>query len=77
MARAALDGGPDGLDAYRALSTRITHLLRPGGHALLEIGIGQADAVTGLLESGNLEVVRAAKDLAGIPRAIVLRHALP
>jgi len=75
--RAALDGGPDGLDAYRALSTRITRLLRPGGHAILEIGIGQAEAVCGLLEGGNLQVLRTVKDLAQIPRAIVARRNPP
>jgi release factor glutamine methyltransferase len=72
--RSALDGGPDGLDAYRALSTRIAHLLRPGGHALLEIGIGQADPVIHLMAAGNLEVLRTVKDLAQIPRAIVARR---
>jgi len=71
---AALDGGPDGLDAYRALSMRITRLLRPGGHALLEIGLGQADAVSRLLADGNLQVLRTVKDLAQIPRAIVARR---
>jgi len=72
--RAALDGGPDGLDAYRALTRRIAHLLKPSGHAILEIGIGQADAVAALAAAGNLQVVRIATDLAGIPRAIVLKR---
>ncbi|MBL6852409.1 MAG: peptide chain release factor N(5)-glutamine methyltransferase [Alphaproteobacteria bacterium] len=72
--RAALDGGPDGLDAYRALSTRIGPLLRPGGHALLEIGSCQASAVIALMAAGNLEVLRTVKDLAQIPRAIVARR---
>ena len=43
--RAALDGGPDGLDAYRALAGLLPGLLKPGGHALLEIGLGQANAM--------------------------------
>ena len=38
--RAALDGGPDGLDAYRALAELLPRILKPGGHALLEIGAG-------------------------------------
>jgi len=71
---AALDGGPDGLDAYRALSKRITRLLRPGGHALLEIGAGQAETVSRLLAGRNLQVLRTVKDLAQIPRAIVARR---
>ncbi|HET7084407.1 MAG TPA: peptide chain release factor N(5)-glutamine methyltransferase [Rhizomicrobium sp.] len=69
--RAALDGGPDGLDAYRALAELLPVLVRPGGHALLEIGLGQANAVTQLFP--NLEIVRVAPDLSGIPRCLTLR----
>ncbi len=38
----ALEGGPDGLDAYRAIAARLPALLAPGGVAALEIGAGQA-----------------------------------
>ena len=68
--RAALDGGPDGLDAYRALATLLPAILRPGGHALLEIGLGQANAM-GTLFLG-LKLLRIVPDLAGIPRCVVL-----
>ena len=68
---AALDGGPDGLDAYRALGTLLPRILAPGGHALLELGIGQANAVQSLFP--GLELVRIAPDLGGIPRCLVLR----
>jgi release factor glutamine methyltransferase len=67
----ALDGGPDGLGAYRALAPRIIRLLKPGARAILEIGIGQDDAVTELCRSALLQVVRIAPDLAGIPRCVV------
>ena len=40
--RAALDGGPDGLSAYRALAGLLPGMLAQGGYALLEIGLGQA-----------------------------------
>jgi release factor glutamine methyltransferase len=70
--RSALDGGPDGLDAYRALGTLLPRILSPGGHALLEIGIGQANSME-LLFPG-LELLRIAPDLAGIPRCVVLRN---
>jgi release factor glutamine methyltransferase len=70
--RAALDGGPDGLDAYRALAGLLPKILAPGGHALLEIGFGQANSME-LLFPG-LELVRIAPDLAGIPRCVVLRN---
>jgi release factor glutamine methyltransferase len=69
---AALDGGPDGLDAYRALGTLLPRILSPGGHALLEIGIGQENGME-LLFPG-LELVRIAPDLAGIPRCVVLQN---
>ncbi len=35
----------DGLAAYRALGTLLPAILKPGGHALLEIGFGQAQAM--------------------------------
>ncbi len=69
--RAALDGGPDGLEAYRGLAGLLPRILRPGGHALLEIGFGQAFGLE-LLFPG-LELTRIAPDLAGIPRCVVLK----
>lgn len=69
--RAALDGGTDGLDAYRGLGRLLPGILAPGGHALLEIGAGQAAAME-LLFPG-LELVRIAPDLSGIPRCVVLK----
>jgi release factor glutamine methyltransferase len=70
--RAELDGGPDGLDAYRALGTVLPRILKPGGHALLEIGAGQADCMKSLFPA--LEMLRIAPDLAGIPRCLVLKN---
>jgi release factor glutamine methyltransferase len=67
---AALDGGPDGLEAYRSLARLLPRLLRPGGWAFLELGQGQRHAVELLFQ--GLEVVRVAPDLAGIPRVLVL-----
>jgi release factor glutamine methyltransferase len=69
--RAALDGGADGLDAYRGLAGLLPRLLKPGGMALLELGLGQAEQVEPLFQS--LTVVRVAPDLAGISRVLVLR----
>jgi len=69
--RAALDGGPDGLDAYRSLAGLLPSILKPGGHAILEIGAEQANSVEPLFQA--LETVALATDLAGIPRALVLR----
>ena len=72
--RAALDGGPDGLAAYRALAPRIARVLAPSGHALLEIGQGQGDAVATLLAAAGLEVPAINPDLAGIARVVVTKR---
>lgn len=73
--RAALDGGPDGLDAYRALVPHLARLLGPGGLAVLEIGLGQRHAVTRLLAAGGLEPVAVGHDLAGHERSLGFRRA--
>jgi release factor glutamine methyltransferase len=67
----ALDGGADGLTAYRELGRRLPELLKPGGYAVLEIGAGQAPAVEPLFP--GLRCVRLTHDLAGVPRALVLQ----
>jgi release factor glutamine methyltransferase len=71
--RRALDGGPDGLDAYRAILAALPALLTPGGTAVLELGIGQAPAVSAIAESQGLAVAGLHDDLSGVARAIVLR----
>lgn len=69
--RAALDGGPDGLDAYRSLGLLLPAILKPGGLAILEIGAGQENSVEPLFQ--GLETLALATDLGGVPRALVLR----
>jgi release factor glutamine methyltransferase len=69
---AALDGGNDGLDAYRGLAELLPRLLKPGGVAVLELGLGQAGQVEPLFQ--KLTILRVAPDLAGIPRALVLKR---
>ena len=66
----ALDGGPDGLDAYRELAQRSPDWLVPGGAVALEVGIGQADAVAGLLVEAGFGEVAIRKDLSGIKRCV-------
>jgi len=70
--RLALSGGPDGLDAYRALAVHVPRLLGPGARAFIEIGRGQGEAVTGLFEAAGLCRRGIRKDLAGTPRCLVL-----
>jgi release factor glutamine methyltransferase len=69
--RVALDGGPDGLRAYRAIAADAARVLRPSGVLVLEVGIGQAGAVTALLSAAGLAPEEPHPDLAGVPRAIV------
>ncbi len=68
--RAALDGGPDGLAAYRALAPLVTKALKPGGRAFIELGAGQAGAMEPLFP--GLEIRHVAPDLMGVPRCLVL-----
>ncbi len=66
----ALDGGADGLDAYRAIIPAIPALLGPGGFAVFEIGAGQGDAVTRIARAHGLAPAGSRKDLGGIERAL-------
>jgi release factor glutamine methyltransferase len=68
--RGALDGGADGLAAYRAIAADAGRLLAPGAHFVAEIGKGQADAVASLLAAQRFGDIGVAPDLAGIPRAL-------
>lgn len=74
--RAALDGGQDGLVAYRSLMQHLSRLLVPGGIAILELGIGQEEDVKKLAEEAGYQWLFTRTDLAGIPRALVLQHKL-
>jgi release factor glutamine methyltransferase len=67
----ALDGGRDGLDAYRALIPQAARLLAPQGTLVVEVGQGQHDDVRGLMIAAGLTPEGPAKaDLAGIRRAV-------
>lgn len=68
----ALNGGTDGLDAYRAIAAQLPRLLSPGGRAILELGAGQETDVAALVARAGLPPDGAARrDLAGTPRALV------
>ena len=71
--RAALDGGADGLDAYRALAPRIRRLLKPAGCAFLEFGEGQGEAVAAILARAGLGNPQIVPDLAGIRRCAIVK----
>jgi release factor glutamine methyltransferase len=74
--RRALDGGADGLDAYRAIVRALPALLASGGLAILELGAGQASPVRALAEAAGLHHIGVQADLAGIPRAVKLCRAI-
>jgi release factor glutamine methyltransferase len=68
--RQALDGGPDGLVAYRAIAAIAPRLLAPAGHLVVEIGAGQQAAVTELFAARGLAMRAVRHDLSGMPRAL-------
>jgi len=71
---AALDGGADGLDAYRALIPQAAGLLAPGAILIVEAGEGQSCLINGLMTLAGLRSTGAPKaDLGGIPRAVAAR----
>jgi len=72
--RRALDGGADGLDAYRAMAVDLARLLAPGGRAVLEIGAGQAESVATTMAKQMLEIEAIRRDLSGLERCLVLRR---
>jgi release factor glutamine methyltransferase len=66
----SLDGGPDGLDAYRRILGAAAAFLTPSGFIAVEIGFDQAEAVSALGRSCGLSVQRMAEDLGGNPRVV-------
>jgi len=66
----ALDGGDDGLAAYRAIAADAKRLLAPGARMFVELGAGQEAAVRDLFTNVGLTAGTARADLAGIPRVL-------
>src|SRR4029077_14036303 len=72
----ALDGGEDGLDAYRRIASGVGRVLNPGGLVFLEIGETQAEAVLGQLRDSGLKIEAARSvwtDLGGRRRCVGAR----
>lgn len=71
----ALDGGPDGLAAYRVIAPDAARLLAPGGTLIVEAGYGQSGPIAELMSASGLTPdVPPKADLAGIPRAVAGRR---
>ena len=67
----ALDGGADGLAAYRAIGPALPNLLAPTGIAALEVGVGQAERAGAILEQNDLRIAKIVCDLANNQRVLV------
>jgi release factor glutamine methyltransferase len=68
--RLALDGGPDGLQAYRDLVPEVLRVLKPGGYFAVEIGWDQADAVRALFEAAGARGLEVVRDLGDRDRVV-------
>jgi release factor glutamine methyltransferase len=72
--KAALDGGWDGLEAYRAIAAGAGRRLNPGGRLLLEIGANQGETVSRILSRAGFGRIEVQKDLAGLDRLVLASH---
>jgi release factor glutamine methyltransferase len=70
----ALDGGADGLVAYRVISKGAVRRLNRGGALMVEVGSEQGLEVGALLAAMGLERVEIKKDLAGLDRVVIGHH---
>jgi len=68
--RLALEGGADGLDAYRTLAPEILRVLKPGGRFAVEIGYDQKDAVEALFREAGATGVTTVRDLGDRDRVV-------
>lgn len=68
--RLALDGGGDGLDAYRLLAPEILRVLKPGGMFAVEIGYDQSRDVEALFKAAGAQQVKTIKDLSTHDRVV-------
>lgn len=68
--REALDGGPDGMDCHRRLTSAAPEYLKCGGALALEVGAGQSSAVGELFRANGFKDVRAVPDYGGIERVV-------
>jgi len=71
--RLALDGGDDGLEAYRQLVMQAGQVLIPGGWLLVEVGINQATDVSALFKAAGLIEIGQRNDYSGVARVVMGR----
>ncbi len=68
----ALNGGKEGLDAYKSILPKLTNIIKPNGKIFFEIGEGQESPITKIAKGYGLSVEGYKKDLAGVIRVIML-----
>lgn len=66
----ALDGGEDGLDFYRSITSKWKAVLKDGGHMMFECGAGQADSVGEIMKANGFTGITTIKDTLGIDRVV-------
>jgi release factor glutamine methyltransferase len=71
----ALDGGVDGLQAYREIADDLARIIAPDGYAIFEIGAGQASDVEAILLRSGFVLDDARRDLGGHMRALCFKKA--
>jgi release factor glutamine methyltransferase len=74
--RLALDGGPDGLAAYRRIAADARQLLAPRAHIIVELGAGMADPVAAIFAAEGLAIRAARPDLNAVQRALIIQRPL-
>lgn len=72
--RPALDGGWDGLEAYRAIASQAARRLLRGGVVMLEVGFNQGDVVQKMFLRAGFAAAEIIKDLNGLDRVVVASH---
>jgi len=72
--KAALDGGWDGVEPYRAIASQAPRRLKPGGALIVEIGATQAEIITKILARTGFSRIEVQKDLNGLDRVIHASH---
>ena len=72
--RLALDGGPDGLVAYRTIAAAAPQLVTGGGRLLVEIGKGQGPEITRIFGAAGMTLEAPFKDFGGIERVVSAKH---
>jgi release factor glutamine methyltransferase len=69
----ALDGGPDGLAAYRTILAQAGRLIAAGGILALEVGFDQGETVAALCRDADIRAVTIRRDLSGNARVVIAR----